>query len=334
MNWEKGYTAKYYASFIDPITWRDTERFEIVGGGIKSSPTGLRQSADLDCVDYRQRTERWVRIWLDVKQDGSAEHVPLFTGLATAPEREIEGNLVSTPLTCYSVLKPAQDVRLPLGYYAPTGMSGALLVKNLLSETTPAPITIDGVSPVLAQYIIAEDGETPLTMVDKILTAINWRLRINGNGEISICPTASEISASFDPISNDMIEPKVKVTDDFYSCPNVFRAVMDDTSATARDESDRPLSIPSRGREVWAEEKNCKLNQNETLAEYAQRRLREEQMHYMVVDYDRRFHPNVAIGDIVRLHYPQHQIDGLFCVTSQSIELGYSARTSEEVVGL
>lgn len=334
MDWNKGFTARYYASFIDPITWRDVERFEITGGSIKRSNSGLICSADINVTDYQQDTERYVRLWLDARQSGSAEHVPLFTGLATAPERDINGRLFSHSLTCYSVLKAAEDIHLPLGYYAPAGANGAQLVKELLSDAIPSDyVTIIGTSPLLSQYIIAEDNENHLTMSERILTALGWRLRVLGNGEIQICDKATEISASFDPLENDSIEPKLKAVNDWYSCPNVFRAVMDDLSAVARDDSaDSPLSTVTRGREVWMTERDCELGNHETLAEYAQRRLQEEQRHYLAVQYDRRFHPEVFPSDLVRLHYPAQGLDGVFYVSSQSITVGYGARTGEEVI--
>ena len=30
MDWTKGFTATYYAVLVDPITWRDTERFNAI----------------------------------------------------------------------------------------------------------------------------------------------------------------------------------------------------------------------------------------------------------------------------------------------------------------
>ena len=333
MDWNKGFSAQYYVKFVDSETWKDRDRFEIKGGSIKYSDSGLICSADLDCNKYEQNTERWVRIYLDANQSGSTAHEPLFTGLATAPQRDIEGKLVSTPVACYSVLKPAQDVLLPLGYYAQTGVSGAELVKQLLSDTTPAPVTIIGNSPSLSQYIIAEDNENHLSMSEKILAAINWRLRIKGDGSIDICNMARTVSASFDPLENDSIEPKIKAINDWYNCPNLFRAIIGDTSAIARDDNPKsPLSTVNRGREVWAEERDCSLNKNETLAEYAQRRLKELQRRYLAIDYNRRFRPDLLASDLVRLHYPAQGLEGTFYISSQTISLEYGARTSEEVV--
>ena len=332
MNWNKGFSARYYAKFVDPVTWKDTERFEITGGSVKRLDTGLRCSADIDCVNYDQTTERYVRIWLDTRQSGSSGHEPLFTGLATAPERDINGRLVTNSLACYSVLKAAQDVHLPLGYYA-TRTNGAEQVKQLLSEVIPAPVTIIGDSPALSQYIIAEDNENHLSMAEKILAAINWRLRVLGDGRVEICGMATEPSASFDPLNNDSIKPQLKAINDWYGCPNVFRAVMDDLSAIARDDSElSPLSTVNRGREVWVTERDCDLGDNETLAEYAQRQLRLLQRHYLAANYDRRFHPDVVASDLVRLNYPAQGLVGNFYVSSHTIALEYGAQTSEEVV--
>lgn len=333
MNWNKGFSAQYYATFVDPITWRDTERFEITGGTVKRSDSGLHCSADVDCIRYSQQSERWVRIWMDTRQKGSDAHVAIFTGLATAPERAINGNMEENQLACYSVLKSAQDVLLPLGYYAPAGINGGQLVKQLLSASTPAPVDIIGYLPALSQYIVAEDNENHLSMAEKILAATNGRLRVKGDGGIEVCWMATDISGRFDPLNNDSIEPKLKAVNDWYKCPNVFRAVMDDTSAVARDDNpNSPLSTVNRGREVWMEEKDCDLAENETLAEYAERRLREEQRHYLEVDYDRRFNPDILPSDLVNLNYPAQKINGNFYITSQSISLSYGARTSEEVV--
>ena len=331
MDWSKGFRAQYYACFVDPVTWRDVDRFEITDGTVKRSLTGLRQSADIACRNYNQTTERLIRIWLDARQSGSSAHVPLFTGLATAPQKDINGNIIATPLTCYSVLKYAQDILLPLGWYAPIGISGAQLVKQLLSIDTPLKVSVIGDSPQLSQYIIAEDNENRLTMSEKILAAINWRLRLKGDGEIEICAPASTVLARFDPLSNDCLEPQLKAVNDWYSCPNVFRAIMGDMSAVARDDSKlSPLSTVNRGREVWAEERDCDLNKNESLAQFARRRLKEEQRYYLSAEYNRRFHPDVLTSDLIELNYPVQGITGTFYVSSQSITIGYGARTAEE----
>ena len=330
MDWTQGFSASYYGCYVDPTTWRDIERFEILEGSIERTNKELRESASVTVTEYEQGTERWVRIYLDTKQSGSGAHTALFTGLATTPDKNINGNIVEYTLDCYSVLKPSDDILLQRGWYAPAETSAGQILKELLSGA--APVVVADNSPRLKQAIIAEDSETNLSMVEKILSAINWRIRIDGDGTINILPKAIETSASFDEHTADVIEPEVTYTRDWFECPNCFRAIADDLTGIAKDESeDNPLSIPSRGREVWMEEDDCDLADDESIAEYAMRRLKEEQSVAVTVTYNRRYDPNVNVSDLVHLHYPAQGLDGVYSVESQSVELGYGARVSEGV---
>lgn len=330
MDWSKGYTATYYMTVVDPATWRDIDRIEITGGTVQREAEGLRQSASINCVNYPQQIEQWVRVWMDTEQAGADDHVALFTGLATSPTQAWDGPVHDDVLEGFSVLKPADDVGLMLGWYAPAGASGGAVIKSLLS-VTPAPVEVAEDSPTLESHIIAESGETHLTMVEKILTAIDWRLRITGDGRIHVEPRSSEPVATFDLIENDLIETQISITADWFECPNVFMAVQDDITAIARDETDGPLSIEERGREVWMQESGCELSDNETLEQYAARRLKDEQKTQVTASYGRRYVPDVYPGDKVRLHYPEQGMVGIYTVSSQAIDLQYEARTSEEV---
>lgn len=334
MDWNKGFSAKYYARILDRIAWRETKQIELVGGSVTRSNIDLRQNSELSCVDFNPDTELWIRVWLDVRQGNDSAHIPLFTGLTSSPDRDYDGNLQTNSIQCYSVLQPLQDIFLPRGWYAPAGASASTLLKVLMS-VTPAPVSFVGVTPQLKNNIIAEDDETNLTMADKILKAINWRLKIDGSGHIQVCEQAISPVAVIDPINNDVIEPQVKVKKDWYSCPNVFRAIDEDEEVVVKDNNlNSPLSIVNRGREIWAQETSCDLNLGENLTDYARRRLKELQQTAFTVSYSRRFIPDVFPADIVRLNYPQQQVTGNFGIVSQKIELGYGARTEEEVVQL
>lgn len=332
MDWDKGFSARYYISVIDRATWRDLRRLEITGGTIKREDSELRESADINCVNYSETTEQIIRVWLDAKQNGNSSHIPLFTGLATSPGRNINGRLVTNTLECYSVLKIAQDILLERGWYAPRGINGGDLIKTLLS-VIPVNIEIAENSPGLDSAIIAEDGENRLSMTNKILDLMNWRLTLDGYGNIYIHPYDREAVTIFDSINNDVLEPSLTVTYDWFNCPNVYRATLEDSYAIARDnDPDSPLSTVNRGREVWYEDSYAYLQENETLAEYANRALKTAQQTATTISYTRRFDPNVYVTDVVGLNYPEQKIIGNYMVISQTITLGYNAKTSEEVV--
>ena len=331
MQWDKGYTASFYLAEVDPQTWRSAGRIEVISGQVTRSRDALMQSADVVCRNCPQALERWVRVYMDIRQEtGASAHVPLFTGLATSPKTDHDGNLRTNSVTCYSVLKPAADILLPRGWYALAGQDGGKLVADLL-DVGPAPVEVEQSAPALSSTIVAEDGETNLSMAWKILTAMGWRLRIDGNGSILVCPPASESSVTFGT-SFDAIEPVLSITEDLFSCPNVFRAVIGDQSTVSMDNNpDSLLSVGNRGRQIWAEEINPVLAGGESLQSYSDRRLAELQRVMTTAQYNRRYHPNVMPGDWIALEYPNVGLLGTYLVLNQSVTLGYNAQTAETV---
>lgn len=330
MQWNKGFTSTIYATYVDADTWKDGKRFEIESGSVALSDSELRGSADFASDQYSENTEKWIRLWLDAEQNGDIEHIALFTGLATSPAVTINGNVKDQKVSCYSVLKPVQDILLPRGWYVLAGTNGVTAIKNLLAST-PAPIAPTGTAPMLKSNIIAENNESMLSMITKILNAIGWTMRVLGDGTIDLRPMPTKISAIFEPNDNDIVEPSLTITNDWFDAPNVYRAVMDDVSATARDtDANSSLSLQNRGREVWVEEDGVGLADNETLAQYARRKLKEAQAIETTATYTRRFDPNLNVSDIIQMRYDQ--ISGTYRIIGQKFDLGIGQSVSEEVV--
>lgn len=343
MNWAKGFSASYYMTLVDPETWFDDELIKITGGSIKKSVSGLRESATVHTTGVNFDNEVWIRIYLIAKQSVGAgsERVPLFTGLGI-PSKSQKGRIVGTTIECYSVLSVIDDILMPRGWYAPVGTHGVTLVRDLLRQVSKAPVEVeeyvdDNNSLRLTESIVAEGGETYLTMIEKILLAIDWRLKIGGDGSIEISPMPEEPVAFFDSLSYDIINADSEISYDynFKDCPNVFRAVLNDGFAIARDEKDdSPFSIQNRGREIWNEEQNVVLADKETLSDYAIRRLADLQKISTIIGYDRRFIPGVFPSDLIELNYPAQNLVGTYMVSTQDIELNYGASVTEEVIKL
>ena len=333
MDWSKGFSARYILTTVDPKTWTDQKEFEFTEGSIdRDSTSDLRESASITMTEKITDNECWVRIYLQARQGGSGAKVALFTGLTAFPERKLDGVRETYNIDCYSVLKPADDVILPRGYYAPAG-SGAKQIKNLLNDCIPAPVYVEGTSPITTDNIVAEDGETRLTMALHILDAIGWRMRILGDGSIVICTNDNNSSLTVGINANDIIECDVTDTFNWYDTPNCFMAIHDDYGAAiARDDSpDSYLSTVRRGREVWKSETGVELSSGENIAAYAVRKLKELQNPARTIQYSRRFFEDVLLGDVVFLNYPRHNLTGKFRITSQSLSLEHGCRTKEEV---
>lgn len=317
-------------ALVDKTTWKDVERFEITGGSINRTVEGLRQSATVNCKGWDYDGEPYVRIYMDARQGDTGERHAIMTGIASVPQREYNGSVESDAVQIYSVLKPLEDVLLPRGWYAAAGRSGAEVIASLMN--IPAPVIVDLESPTLSEAIIAEQNETNLSMVEKLLNAINWRLRISGDGTVHITAKADTPSVVMNPLNADYIEPNVTVELDWFSAPNVFMATSGSVTGIARDDDpNSPFSTVTRGREIWAEDTAAEINTGETIAEYAKRRLKEEQQIAQTANYNRRYLPDVIPSDIVQLHYPAQRLEGYYIIQSQSIALGFAARTTEGV---
>lgn len=336
MDWSKGFSSRYYATLVDRSNWRDIQRFEITGGAVKRSLGDLMHSATIETKAMDLGSEPLIRVWLEARQEDDSSRTPLFTGYATAPSRSINGNKITYSLECYSVLKPAADILLPRGWYAPVDVNVITQIKSLL-KVTNSPVEILGETSdlTLNQAIVAEQNETNLSMAWVLLDAVNWRMLVDGKGIITLSEYPDDLSTVFDARENDIVELQITDSNDWYDVPNVIRVVMDDTYAEWRDENpNSKFSIQNRGREVWVEETSVTLNDKETLAEYARRRLSELQQVGRTVSYDRRFRPDIFPDDLVGFNYPKQDLVGSFMVTDQTITLGSGAKTSEEAIQL
>lgn len=334
MDFSKGYSASFYGAYIDPRTWHESGQFDIISGSINRDENDLRHSANLTIKDYQGLNDQWIRIYMEAKQGSDSQKVALFTGLASTPSEQYQSGLRTTNVQCYSVLKAVSDIMLPLGWYAPAFSNGADQISRLL-EGVPVQVYISEESPNLKTAIIAEDGETNLSMIDAILYSMaddegnRWKLQIDGYGNISLSPFATEPIAIFSPTMEDVIEASFSVNHDWFECPNVIMVTDGDQIAIARDDDETSeLSTIARGREIWISE-SADVSDNESIGEYAKRRLLEEQSRSIEIQYARRFVPEVNQGDLIRIDYPQ--LSGNYYVKSQSINLGINAQTNESV---
>lgn len=331
IDWLSGYTAEYYMTIVDAATWRDTERIEIVSGNISRDTNGLRESATLTITEKPEDLENIVRIYLDAYQNGSAVHCPVFTGYLSTPQVSYHGIVTAYGAECYSVLKALDDVILERGWYADKNRRVSDIIATLTAPLA-GPVDIAQADTRLKDYIVSEDGISMLTMLDRVLNASGWRLTINGSGEVTIGPDASEPEFIFDSVDTDCIEPDIQKENDLYSAPNVMMIAADGVTAIAMDmDEDSDISVPGRGREIWKCETNATVPTTESIEQYATRRLKEAQNVASQFTYSRRYIPDIVPGDIVEMNYPAQDMVGKYTIITQDIELSKSARTSEVI---
>lgn len=331
INYGNGISATYYAARVNPQTWADAGEISIISGSItKKAGSDLVQSADIT-VSEDIGTEAWIRVYMIAEQGGAKERVPLFTGIVSSPSRNIKGAQETRKLDCYSVLKVAADILLPIGWFAPARTNGGELIRILLADL-PCPVEVDEGAPNILSSFVAGNNDSKLSVAQEIAEAINWQIKVRGDGSVRICPKPLTISGTFDNIENDIIETSVTDNRDIFSVPNVLRVTLGGSAATARDDDpDSIYSTVNRGREIWAQE-DAKLAAGESLGEFAVRRLKELQNPSRKLDYTRRFQPDVDVNDLVSIVYPKQSIGDVFRITSQTITLSHGAKVKEEVI--
>ena len=235
VDFSRGISATYYATRVNPQTWSDAGEISIISGEVtKNASSSIVVSADIS-VNEEMGAEDWIRVYMIAEQNGSKERVPIFTGIVSSPSRDINGNTETRKLDCYSVLKVASDILLPLGWFAPARTSGGELIRILLSDL-PCPVELDDGSPNIISSFVAGNNDSKLTVAQEIAEAINWQIKVNGDGSVRICPKPLTIAGTFDNIENDIIEMDVTDSRDIFSVPNVLRVTLQGSAATARDD--------------------------------------------------------------------------------------------------
>ena len=333
MDWSRGFTSKFIAVRVDPETWEDTsDEYPLLSGSVsRNAEDSLIQSANISTsVNLGDNEEVWIRIYMIADQEGERVRVPLFTGICATPSASYSGNKLEYSADCYSVLKVAADLLLPLGYYAQRGLQIGPLIKKLLADL-PCNIYYENDSPNLNKTLVADNSSTQLDFISMILEKTKWYLDIDGKGDVYIRKKKLDPELILSSTENDVMGLEVTDSKDWFDCPNVLRISDGNNTVTVQnDDPNSPYSITKRGRKIMKSE-SASLNDNETIDHCAQRLLKEASNPSRTVSYSRRFYPDVNINDLVNIKYPEQRLMGYFRIASQSFDLSYGCEVSEEV---
>ena len=89
MNWDKGFSASYELKRVDPVSWLDAGSFDFVAGSVSRSDDDLQESATIQMTE--SPGECWIRVYLKARQPSGGARIPIFTGLASTPRRDLDG---------------------------------------------------------------------------------------------------------------------------------------------------------------------------------------------------------------------------------------------------
>lgn len=221
MDWRQGYTASWHLYSVNQSTWGEGDEIDgLVSASVtKDSESALIEDASIS-VDTN-KVNGYVRLILEADNNVSSVRESLGTFLVTTPRRNINGSLVTVNLSSYSVLKPASDKLLLPGWYFPAKGDPVAGACELLRSVLHCPVEMSESDIRTENAIVAENGETYLSIVQYMLADTDYYIHISGRGEVSIKKKSNKPVAEFDTFRNDVLMPTITDETDMFDIPNV-----------------------------------------------------------------------------------------------------------------
>lgn len=330
MDWNQGYTATFRLFKVNKETWDNGEEVPSLMSASISMDTSsdLVESASITIDD--NPVNGYVRLIMEAKNSTGLDRVELGTVLVVSPKRSINVNLNSYDLECYSVLKPASDKLLPIGWFFPEGGDPIAGACELLQKSLQCPVTLSTSDKTTEDMIVAENNETYLSMAVYLLKDTDWFIYINGHGEVTVEQKKDTVVTTFDLVDNDILMPDMTDETDLYDVPNILRITDGQGNyETVRNEDENSTtSIDGIGWEKWKAE-SVTLESDETLLGKARERFEELSKSTRKISYKREYDPSIRINDNIKCMLPQQDIIGIFRITSQSLEIENGITVSE-----
>lgn len=328
MDWQSSYTAHWKVYRVNRRTWADGQALEKVDG-ISVSRTADGSLLESGAMSLSGDFESdYYRIVMVAEQGGEITRVDVATLLFNVSGGVANFGTVSNNVNGYSVLLPASFTAVTLGEYAPKGADGALYARDLLQSAINAPVQVEGTF-ILNEHVVHELGSTVLSAVWSVLDAGNFIIQIDGSGVVHIMPKPTEPSLVLSSDNIGLMMNGINFTSDDSKIPNRY-IVLDNNNVVVAENND-PNSIVStvtRGYNVDIIDESPKPVNGETMAEYANRNLKQLSLLKEEKNYSREYVPDVYPYSIIRA-----SIDGMegdLTVSSQTLNCNKGITITEK----
>lgn len=341
VDWTRGYSCTWRLMEVDQGTWTDSGRLygvasaQVERDGSGDAPELESASVEIDSPVSEEFRERYLRLVMVAEQGDVAERVDVCTMLFSTASGSCDRGVRTHALSGRSVLMPASTTKTWIAYgpYVPKGADGAEEAASMLSACIAAPITVEGSFTLEDSYVFDRD-ESVLVSAWAVLRAGNYRISVNGRGEVTVGPIPSEPALVLDSTSAKLLMPGITHEIDMSAVPNRYTAVDGEQVVTiVNDDSSSPTSTVSRGFAIDVTDESPTRESGESLDAYAERRLSEESVITDTREWNREWWPGVLPGDIVRTTLANYGCSGDYRVVQQSITCGTGATVSEKVEG-
>ena len=333
IDWKRSYSAIWRVFRVDEFTWQDAELI----GGIDSIQITRSCSGNAPMLESGNMTvtggfERgYYRIVMHATQDVETERVDVATLLCESTKFTHNYGVDTPAVSCNSVLYPAYTQRILDGTYIPAGSDVAQYVAELLGDCLKAPVEVEGGFTITSFYWF-EFGIRILEAAWEALDLGGYVMQVDGRGVVHIRPKPTAPALDLDGANITLLQPSVLTEFNTSNVPNRYIAKSDKTVAIAvNDNPESDISTVSRGYIYDKIDESPATVDNETLPEYAIRRLRELSTSVAETrNYTREYWPGVYPFDIIAGTLDSIGIDGDMRVINQTLKCDSGITVSEQ----
>lgn len=332
-------TFEYYV--VDPGTWKDTKKLDIVKSSTISWDSGAETlgSATMDITGSID--ECYVRTYLITIQNGIREKHPLGTHLVQTPSVKFDGKTSDISVDAYTPLLELKDNKPPIGYYIPKKENIMDWAYRITRENVRAPVVKTTNTTTLFSDFVANEDDTWLTFLTDLVSNANYTFDIDEMGRILFSP--KQDTASLQPIftynddNSSILYSDLDMSRDLYGIPNVVEVIYSGGSdcyyaKAINDEDNSPISTVNRGREIVYRVTNPDAIGTPTekrVKQYAEQLLKELSTLEYTITYSHGYN-GVRVGDCVRMNYSRAGITNIKAkVINQSIDCTAGCKVSE-----
>lgn len=343
-DWLSSMTQTFEYYIVDPNTWKDSKLIDnviscTINRDVEAETLG---SATIDIAE--SLGECYIRVYLITIQNGVKEKYPLGTYLVQTPSSSFDGKIRDVSMDTYTPLLELKEGMPPLGYSVAKKENVMDMVYRLTREHARAPVITPNCTKKLFYDFVANTDDTWLSFLIDLMANAKYKFSLDEMGRILFAP--DQDTASLQPVwtytddNSSILYPDLTMDHDLYGIPNVVEVIY--SSGTEQyyakvenNDSNSPISIANRGREILYRETNPSIIGDPTdnqINQYAEKLLRDLSTLEYRVSYSHGYCP-VRIGDCVRLNYSRAGLKNVKAkVVSQTITCEPGCPVSETAV--
>ena len=343
-DWLSSMTQTFEYYMVDPNTWKDSKLIDnVISCTInRDAEAETLGSATIDIAE--SLGECYIRVYLITIQNGVKEKYPLGTYLVQTPSSSFDGKIRDVSMDTYTPLLELKEGMPPLGYSVAKKENVMDMVYRLTREHARAPVITPNCTKKLFYDFVANTDDTWLSFLIDLMANAKYKFSLDEMGRILFAP--DQDTASLQPVwtytddNSSILYPDLTMDHDLYGIPNVVEVIY--SSGTEQyyakvenNDSNSPISIANRGREILYRETNPSIIGDPTdnqINQYAEKLLRDLSTLEYRVSYSHGYCP-VRIGDCVRLNYSRAGLKNVKAkVVSQTITCEPGCPVSETAV--